>query len=180
MPVSLPERVDPIRLAGSSECIIGSLSCVALPRIVAATGTGTANDRRVVSVFLQFGIDEQGHKNVTGSISAELCLCCQRCMQPMEITIDGQISLGLVGSEQEAEILPSRYDPLVLSGPELGLATLVEDELILALPIVSRHELGDKRCKPACFDNEVPEAIDRRGQESPFAILASLKNDSES
>ena len=122
---------------------------------------------------LDFSRQEDGRRIIRGYISGSVVMDCQRCLEPVEIKLDCDISLGIVDDEEEAELLPDQLDPLV-AGEESQLYELLEDELILALPIVPVHE----ECDPPSADNageqediEVPE------RENPFAVLASLKKD---
>ncbi|HMO46746.1 MAG TPA: YceD family protein [Rubrivivax sp.] len=68
-------------------------------------------------------------------------LSCQRCLQPVSVPLQVNTSLRFVRGEALAEKLDedSDEDVLALSGA-LDLHGLVEDELILALPLVPRHE----------------------------------------
>jgi uncharacterized protein len=95
---------------------------------------------------------------------------CQRCLQPFSEPLVVERALRFVGSEAQAEALDadSEDDVLVLE-PTLDLQALVEDELLLAWPIVPRHA----QCA-------VPEhrAADEAGpsQANPFAVLGALKS----
>ena len=76
--------------------------------------------------------------------------------------------LRFVDGEAQAETLDADSEDDVLAlVPVLDLRTLVEDELLLAWPIVPRHE----QCAPPAYragDDEAPSA-------NPFSALASLK-----
>ena len=48
-----------------------------------------------------------------------------------------------VHSDEEAQRLPENYDPLLLTDETLPLATLVEEELLLSMPIITRHKLAE-------------------------------------
>ena len=73
--------------------------------------------------------------------------------------------------------LPERYDPLVVSGQTLSVAALVEEEILLALPAIPRHE-GEACTAAKASDlqqrqeNDVSEA----SAANPFAVLAQLKS----
>ena len=71
-------------------------------------------------------------------------------------------------TDAEAGALPERLDPCVLQGEDLDLFELVEEELLLALPIVAMHE--DTSCQPRLVD-----AADAGGTQSPFRVLERLK-----
>lgn len=100
--------------------------------------------------------------------SCRLALQCQRCLQPVATELAVQRELRFVAGEDAAAQLDadSDYDVLALSRA-LDLRELVEDELLLALPLVPLHEVCPE---PLPFVNEEDAAADH-----PFAGLASLK-----
>lgn len=100
---------------------------------------------------------------------------CQRCLQAMDQPLQVDRRFRFVRTEEEAERLDevSEEDVLVLS-PKLDAIELLEDELILVLPLVPRHE-------PAC-PNPLPLPADEPDLEAaapnPFAALAALRGGS--
>jgi uncharacterized protein len=104
-----------------------------------------------------------------------LQLTCQRCLQPMTVALDLQPRLRFVQGEARAEALDEDSDEDVLAlTPALDLLPLIEDELILALPLVPRHE----RCPqplPMSAGEDSLAAAD--ASEHAFAALASLRGD---
>jgi len=98
-------------------------------------------------------------------------------MQPLHIPIEARVCLGIVKSESEAELLPARYDPLVLEQAEISLLKVIEDELLLVMPIVARHPAGQCQATPA--SGELQEDMVEERRENPFAVLAKLKSGSE-
>ncbi len=105
--------------------------------------------------------------------SVAVSLQCQRCLQAVMQPLAVDRRLRFVRSEAEAERLDeaSDDDVLVLL-PRLDLHELTEDELILALPLVPRHE-------GPCPDPLPMPADDLPGEEpaaNPFAALAALRN----
>ncbi len=128
---------------------------------------------------LKFGTDSKGIKYISGSAQADLYVECQRCMQPVKVSVEAVFQLGMVADEAMAQDLSEDYEPLVVSEETISLAALIEDELILALPIVSMHE--DTDCSPYVSEytaeglEEEPEAGEDRVY--PFAQLGEmLKN----
>ena len=104
---------------------------------------------------------------------AVLRLECQRCLQPVETVVEFDRPLRFVAGEQEASALDadSDEDVLVLSRG-LDLRELVEDELLLALPLVPRHAA----CPAPLAVAVEPEAADAApARPTPFAALAALK-----
>lgn len=105
--------------------------------------------------------------------TAPVALQCQRCLQTVAQTLVVDRRLRFVRSEAEAERLDesSEDDVLVLS-PRLDLHDLVEDELILALPLVPRH---DGLC-PQPLPMPVDDLQDEEPAPNPFAALAALRS----
>ncbi len=101
---------------------------------------------------------------------AEVPLLCQRCLQPMTEALDVSRHFRFVRSEDEAAELDEESEDDVLALPaRLDLLALVEDELILALPIVPRHgECPQPLVMPMAELDEEPAP-------NPFAALAGLK-----
>jgi uncharacterized protein len=104
--------------------------------------------------------------------SARVARECQRCLQPMRIALAAERRIFFVEGEDAAAALDAESDDDVLAlTPALDLRSLVEDELLLALPLVPRHEVCPQPL-PRPFVEEETEASPG---EKPFAALASLK-----
>ena len=103
----------------------------------------------------------------------QLWLCCQRCLQPVAVALDVQPSLRFVRGESQAEALDeqSEEDVLALSAT-LDLQRLVEDELILALPLVPRHERCPQPLPMSAGEDEVAASS---APDHAFAGLAVLR-----
>ncbi|HEX9802021.1 MAG TPA: YceD family protein [Gammaproteobacteria bacterium] len=132
-----------------------------------------------VTVSLEFGIDNEGIRFMRGRIQAEVSLECQRCLETLRFPIDGEFSLAMVRSTVEAEALPSHYEPLLVEGEPLFLRDIIEDELLLALPIVPMHEPDDCPVGTAAEQAAGGMRKDNGTAEkaNPFAVLANLKKD---
>ncbi len=110
------------------------------------------------------------------SLSAQspVWLTCQRCLQPFEVPLALERRLRFVRGEAEAEALDadSEDDVLALSR-SLDLRELIEDELLLALPIVPRHEVCPQPLPMAVGEEDLEEDVPERPH--PFAALQALK-----
>jgi len=101
-----------------------------------------------------------------------LCLSCQRCLQPVAVELDVAPTLRFVRDEAEAERLDEESDEDVLAlSSTLDLHELVEDELILALPLVPRHERCPQPLPLSASELDDAGADDAAGA---FAGLADL------
>ncbi len=134
----MPELIDPRRAVSSGSRYEGSIAVSRLPRLRALLETveGSADYR------VGFSKDGRGFGVVNGRVVAELRLRCQRCNGAMTLPVDSAFSLALIDGLDEAAALPDEYDPLLLDGRLLRSSELVEDELLLAVPVVPRHPHG--------------------------------------
>lgn len=102
-----------------------------------------------------------------------LRLVCQRCLQPVTVTLDPRQRLRFVRGEDKAEQLDEDSDDDVLAlNAMLDLRELIEDELILALPLVPRHDRCPQALPLTAGAAELPEAVPL---DHPFAALAHLR-----
>lgn len=103
-------------------------------------------------------------------IEAELPLLCQSSLRRFLLSVRLQQRLGLVRDEADEAALPPEYEALLV--PADGLLKpdeLVEDELILALPVVPVAPDAEPVARDfAPGEEEIAQA-------SPFAALAGLK-----
>ena len=104
---------------------------------------------------------------------ATVFLECQRCLQPMPIALRLNNDVRFVHGEEAAAALDedSEEDVLALSR-SLDAKSLVEDELLLALPLVSKHEDCSHPLAPTADQTQLSERA------NPFAVLAKLKSTS--
>lgn len=102
---------------------------------------------------------------------ARIRLECQRCLQPVEAELQAKRSFQFAPDEvTAAEIDAESEDDVLVLTRALDLKELVEDELILALPLVPRH---DSCPQPLVAPEAVDEPLEERP--NPFAALAALK-----
>lgn len=164
MSEALPSRVDAIRLAGRDARITNVTPVSAMTRLTEML----ADDAGLVESELAFAHDAGDHCVVEGRASATLDLMCQRCLGVLLVQVDAKLRVAVVADEAAAERLPDGMEPVLSTDGEVSPLALVEDELILALPIVALHE----NCTAP-----VEAAPDVGAEHSnPFAALKELKN----
>ena len=105
--------------------------------------------------------------------SVNLPMQCQRCLTPVLETVHAERSFRFVADEATAAALDdeAEEDILVISRDFDALA-LVEDELILSLPLVPLHEVCPETVPMSAVDPEFEVAAERP---NPFGVLAGLK-----
>ena len=74
------------------------------------------------------------------SLAGKATLQCQRCMQAMELTLDSTTHVALILAEADAAEVPEELEPVLARSGSISAGELVEEELLLALPIVPLHE----------------------------------------
>ena len=102
--------------------------------------------------------------------ATQVSLECQRCLKP--VTVPLQISrrfLFVHGEDAAAQLDADSEDDVLAITRALDLRELIEDELLLAMPIVPRHEACPEPLAPASDDETLEE------RPNPFAALAALK-----
>jgi uncharacterized protein len=129
-----------------------------------------------VRAQLRFG-REQGFAIADVSLDAQLQLICQRCMAPMPLTLHARSPVLVVESEREDEDAPAGWETFLAPEGRLSLTGLVAEELLLALPIVPLHELGEAcaAVESPAVDTRAPKAAEESGGTlRPFADLKAL------
>jgi uncharacterized protein len=126
-----------------------------------------------VEYRLAFHLDSEHRAVVSGQVTAELVVQCQRCLEPLAIAVDSRFELAFVRGLDEAARLPESYDPAVVEDGWVRALDLVEDELLLALPPVPVHP--DAAC--AVHPLATPDVEeDGTTLTNPFAVLAALRD----
>lgn len=167
----IPEHVDPYRYAEQDLHLDGAVKLIDMQRLNATRPTPPAEERAMVS--LHFGQDEQGMTYLKGHIEANLGLQCQRCLEMFNYEIMSDFALGIVKSLAEEKALPDQYEPaMVQEDGQLALRDLIEDELILNLPIIPRHEPEVCKVKLPLAD----AGWESNKGENPFQVLQTLKD----
>jgi len=120
--------------------------------------------------------DAGGHAQIWLYLSAEvsLPLTCQRCLGRADVTVAVDRSFRFVASEEQAEAEDEEAEEDVLAlSRDFNLQELVEDELLMSLPVVPRHETCPTEVKLAAQDADFEAA--QAEKPNPFAALAGLK-----
>lgn len=123
---------------------------------------------------LAFSRDTKGRPVIEGRVDAVLKLVCQRCLETLDLTVAGRIALTVVTGVGEARAEgESDTEHLLLEEQTLSPRDLVEEELLLNIPAVPRHD----ECR---VQKEWPAADaggeDDIGTANPFEALAALRD----
>ncbi len=167
-----PRRLDLADWVATGTELRGEIPLADLPRLADSAQAGRSDFQPQVTWQARGRVEREGgataqrwlHLQATAPIE----LTCQRCLQPVTVALKVDNDFRLARDEAEAERLDATIDADVLAADQaIDLHALVEDELLLALPLVPRHD----DCRP-------PDAADEdatgQGAEThrPFAALA--------
>src|SRR5690606_20556239 len=163
----VPEPLDAWRMVATRRGIEGRVALASLSRLA----DGLVEPDGEVAYTLDFGTDELQIPYAELHATAQLPLLCQRSLTRFLYPVVISQRLGLIRQEADEAALPEGYEPLLM--PDDGMLSaveLVEDELILAIPVVPVKP-GTEAMEA---DWPVPEADLERVH--PFAALSALKN----
>ncbi|RUO41141.1 23S rRNA accumulation protein YceD [Pseudidiomarina aestuarii] len=169
--VRIPISVDPVKSAGKQLSYQGLVPGNMLARLQEMLVEPCPD----VDVELQFDIDPQQLKYIQGSATVDVVAACERCGEPMALTLETSFIYAPVTKRQAADDMPEDYEPIELDElNEVNLHRIVEDELILAMPAFVKHD--EQACQidsKAMQWGEIDETLSE--QENPFAVLQALK-----
>lgn len=174
----LPVEVDPFKLVDQGRVFEGRIPQQDFNRLqdlLFSKDEGDDKDKnKLIEVNLEFTRTDTRLPVIRGQIKADLEMVCSRCLEAVDITIDSMLEVVLVSSDEQAERLQEGFDIWLVEDQTLYLRDFIEDEILLAMPLVIAHE----ECEPA---RELIEALpgdeDAKEQqkENPFAALKDLK-----
>ena len=130
----IPLRVKASQAVSRREAFAGSLPLTKLPRLAASL----ADTSGALQVEMQAMRDEQGQDWLHGEIRGRLPLTCQRGLHAFGWNCDVALSLCLVETEAEEERLLKECESYLVQDDQLPLRDLVEEEVLLALPMMPR------------------------------------------
>lgn len=163
----MPQRgyvIDSLSFAREGRRLDGEVEVGSLLRLADALADSSGSLRFVVSG----DSDADGDFYLVLTVSGILALCCQRCLEPYQfpISVERRFLLVAAGKEwPDDELADDSFDAIAVEY-EMDVAALVEQEVVLALPLAPRHDI--------CA---VPRAADERDKmnSSAFAALVALK-----
>lgn len=167
----LPVHIDPVRLADQGRSFSGQLALSQMSRLRGML----AGDSGEIRAELEFGKDRRERPVLQGQLRGRLQLVCQRCLQPMEWPVELDFELVIIVADG-ADTGPddASDDVLMVESVPMLLADILEDELMLSLPIVPMHAL--EQCAAAgLVQADVTEEQGKADKPNPFAVLAELK-----
>lgn len=107
------------------------------------------------------------------TVKTRMPMTCQRCLSPVDISVEISRSFRFVDSEAAAEAQDEEAQEDVLAtGTEFNLASLIEDEVLLDLPIIARHDRCPAPVRLSAVDAHYEQTSTEK--KNPFAALAGM------
>ena len=132
-----PVEVDPRRFCRDSQSWETQADVSAFPRLAQEFTQGALFCR------VTGRSDQRGGMSLQLTVSGEVELTCQRCLGGMQHVVEIEHMLQLARNEAELERLDALPDSdAILVGETLNLVDLVEDEVLLSLPLAAMHAEG--------------------------------------
>ena len=167
MSSDLPHIVAPERLARAGVRLQGQLQLRTMGRLAALL----ADDRGTVRLELAFSLAERGVVRISGDYATQLRLICQRCLEPVTVSLVDTINVGIVFTAT-ARQLPGPVETLALTQDTMVLTDFIEDEILLGMPIAPKHEhhTAPESCRA---DEQIAEP--EQAEPNPFHVLKTLQ-----
>ncbi len=130
--------IDSISFAQKSESLQGKIAVSSLQRVQG----DLASSEGEIEFRVQGRMDGRQRPNLTLSVSGQLILACQRCLADMAHLLNLKSELVLVASETQLPNLGDEDEDVdvVVASYKVNLLELLEDEIILALPLAPKHD----------------------------------------
>ncbi len=154
--------VDGLEFARDGRRLAGRVSVGSLPRLIDVLADSSGE----IAWEVCGERDREGKSFLVLRLAGEVGLRCQRCLDKVAEALSIESRLLLVPPGQpwpDEELTEDGFDA-VEAGKEMALLPMIEEEVLLALPIAPMHE----SCEP-------PAPATEEQAPSPFAVLAKLK-----
>lgn len=164
---STPGFIDPYRMAKSGQTLVDKVELASLSRASKLSDSGKGE----VNYQLEFSIDAENYCVINGKLDTILTVRCQRCLKEFQEKVASEFVVSPVRNDEEAKALPEFYEAVYIADNKIYPVEMIEDELILAVPIVPLHDLGDINCVEITATAEQNE---EKVTTNPFQVLQNL------
>jgi len=161
---SATRAIDPARLARDRSRISGKLPVEQMPRLADLLFSGEG----VVSYAVQGDTSAKGQPLLHIRLTGDLAVCCQRCLGRLPLHLDVQRDLVVVTAEELGPLDDEDDDTdAITSTGSLDLHDLLEQEIVLSVPIAPRHAENVCGARSGAAKDEASP--------SPFSALEKLR-----
>ncbi|MBP79032.1 MAG: hypothetical protein CL926_07145 [Deltaproteobacteria bacterium] len=167
--MQFPNNIDIRKAFDQRMCFQGRLNERRLLRLRELV---TSPGKLEVDANLSFFRDDNNFRRIKGSVTGVMSVSCQRCLGPLDLRIQDDIELVLLESECDLTNLEPDLEPWIIEGAYLDPSEVVEEQLLLSMPIVSFH--AEEECSNEPIDDIMRQDQNRADGENPFDVLKTL------
>jgi uncharacterized protein len=161
--------IDNLAFAKKHERAEGDISALTLSRLseMLNVNSNDVQSESTIHYLLKGSVDAAGRHYLHLEITASLFVDCQRCLNEMPINLSLTFNY-LIGEQGVGEVDINELDEnddfdLQPASSSMNVAELIEDELLMAMPIAPTHS-----------ENCVVEKMQSGEKPNPFAVLKGL------
>ncbi|MDF0606020.1 YceD family protein [Neisseriaceae bacterium TC5R-5] len=162
--MSNPILIDPLKFAREARQLSGKLLVSSLDGRVQADLASSGGELE----YTLLGFRDELHRlSLRLTLSVALELRCQRCLETLSYPLRTDAVITLFTQQEKLEQACELDEDLdaILAEPELDVKALIEDEIIMGLPLAPKHDV--------CANEAL--ALAKADKPNPFAVLAALK-----
>ena len=159
--------INPFKLAENSASTERNLAIEHLPRLMEYL----SSTEGTIHAKVTGAIDEDRRKLLQCTLNGTVMMECQSSFESLPVEINREVTFYPVMSEEAIGSAPDEYEAFLFDTEELDLVNLIEDELILSLPIALTSPESPEHQR---FGPEIEEQEEKKP--NPFAVLAQLRN----
>lgn len=168
----LPKRVDAVKLVKVNQRLKAEIDQNNLTRLNEAV----IRCLEPISCEVEFLQGAEKQRLMRGSCHTSVVMICQRCLGEVTFPVSGEFNIGLVFNDEQASQLPRYLEPVELDEKgQMDLWSVMEDEVLLALPMFPMHAENECKTKIAVSESEAETTNSSDERPNPFAALAKLK-----
>jgi len=151
-------------------CFEGEISLAETKRLGELLhGSESERKARKIALDFEFLRNEYGIPMIMGKLETSLELECQRCLKTLELPL--KLEFGLMIDASDEIVGNSDMETIYSNDGYIDIIELVEDELLLAIPLVATHD--DSTCNEDWKAG--PAGSEATARDNPFAVLQELK-----
>ena len=191
----LPEEVNHRKFAGDRTKLDGTVPVSSFHRLIQfIEGDSTTGEQGEVHAKLEFRRGKKQKTLIIGRINANLKLICQNCLELCSFQVESSFRWVLVENEDALIALDSDDDGVICAEDRVNIVALLEDELLVSLPMIAKHPVGECSFVAEHGDDktvnngDIGHKAEQKGAHNessgerqadtyqPFASLAEMKN----
>ena len=165
-----PDWISPNRAAEGKRIFGGTIPIARMKRLAALL----VDAKGEASFSAAFRTDLEQRIIIDLQVEAALPLICQASLEVYDEQVKRSSELAVIEDDSEQSELPENYEPVVTENGRLAIASLVEDELLLALPQIPRKPGLQEIAYSTGGQKVISETLPEGSRKNPFSALQDM------